>query len=72
MNADAKLRQIVDEAKVPDLVQLLWDTLLGMESKEGYDPNDPVSAEFRQNVLRLIAALEISKSEEETDESKCA
>jgi hypothetical protein len=70
----ALLRQGDEKPQVPDLAQLLWEALLLVESKEGYDPNDPVCVEFRHNVLRIIANLEIKKHCEEGTSviAKCA
>ena len=68
----ADLRQSDGQFEVPDLAELLWGALLRMQSKEGLRPDDPVFLEFKQNVLRIIADLEVLRSREPTNETKCA
>jgi len=68
----AKLRQVD-----PGLAELLWEILLHVEASERFKAEDPVFTEFRKNILRIIADLEILKSHEnrvtdDTDEPKCA
>jgi len=66
------LRQLDSQFKVPDLAELLWKALLRVESKEGYKPGDPVFIEFRRNLLRMIAELEVARSHDRADETKRA
>ena len=66
----ARLRQVD-----PGLAELLWETLLHVEASERFKAEDPIFLEFRKNVLRIIADLEILKSHEkrvteDTDEAK--
>jgi len=59
-------------SKVPDLAELLWETLLEVEARDGYGPDDPLFVEFRHNILRMIADLELLKLREDGDTAKCA
>ena len=58
--------------KVPDLVDLLWATLLDTEACGDLKTDDPAFIEFRRNVLRIIADLELTRRQEAAGETKCA
>jgi hypothetical protein len=45
--------------EVPDLVELLWATLRDTEGREDFRADDSAFIEFRRNVLRIIADLEL-------------
>jgi hypothetical protein len=62
----------MNDSNVPDLVELLWATLRDTEGREDFRADDPAFIEFRRNVLRIIADLEVIKSQEESYETKCA
>jgi hypothetical protein len=62
----------MSDFKVPDLVELLWATLRDSEEREDFRADDPAFMEFRRNVLRLIADLELVRSQEDAYETKCA
>jgi hypothetical protein len=51
--------------KVPDLVELLQATLLGIEASEAFKADDHVCIDFRRNVLRMIANLQVVRARAE-------
>ena len=56
------LLEVMGNFRVPDLAELLYATLLDLEAREGFRADDPACIEFRRNVLRIIADLEMEKS----------
>lgn len=59
-------------SRVPDLTELMWQSLLSVEASHDFEPGDPVFIKFSSDVLRAIADLEILKSREDGDIAKCA
>jgi hypothetical protein len=43
--------------KVPDLVELLWTTLLDTDAREDFRADNPAFIEFGRNVLRITGDL---------------
>ena len=68
----AKVRQPDGTRKVPSLSDLLWKALLLVQATKELQPDDPIFLEFRHNVLRIIADLELLRSRQDPDEAKCA
>jgi hypothetical protein len=53
----------VGRVRVPSLVELLRDTLAGVEESRLVQPDDPVFMDLKQNLVRAIADLEVVKSD---------
>ena len=55
----------MDQVRVPSLVELLRETLAGVEESRLVQPNDPVFIDLKQNLVRAITDLEVVKSGKE-------
>ena len=56
------MRRTANQSKVPDLADLMLEALSRMEAKAEFSADDAVYLEFRQNVLRIIAELQVVRS----------